>query len=96
MSQLSRRGFLRAASIGAAATGVAAAGSGVVMTAVQEVATSAGPTTGAADLADITVEGPIVAHVVDASSGTVAVYHGQVGTTVIDHQLARAIAAAAR
>ena len=83
---ISRRKFLRDASMGAAAVGTAAAwapgllglasseGPGVSsdVSSVASVASLEGPA--AASVAS--VDGPVVAHVVDAANGTVAVYHG--------------------
>jgi hypothetical protein len=81
MPNISRRHFLRNASIGAAATGVAAAGGLSLLTGVSgadvvtppKAATPAGPI----------LEGSgVVAHVVDAKSGKISIF---VGTKHIDY-----------
>ena len=76
MPNISRRHFLRNASIGAAATGVAAAGGLGLLSGVSgaDVATPASKPTAP--------EGPllegsgVVAHVVDAKSGEISIYVG--------------------
>jgi hypothetical protein len=72
---ISRRKFLRDASMGAAAVGTAAAWA----PGLAGLASSAAPSEASvvSSLGSVaSVEGPVVAHVIDASSGTVAVYHG--------------------
>jgi hypothetical protein len=80
MASISRRHFLRNASIGAAATGVVAAG-GLSLIAgpvgADEVSTKSAPTD--APLLD---GSDIVAHVVDAKSGQISIF---VGTKQVDY-----------
>jgi len=80
MSNISRRHFLRNASIGAAATGVAAAGGLSLLTGVSGAdAVTPPPTTPPEPL----LEGSgVVAHVVDAKAGTISIF---VGTKQIDY-----------
>jgi len=91
---MSRRRFLRHASLGAAAAGAAATLApglaGLVSTSGPEV------TTVVDDAGTQAVDGPLVAHVVDASKGTVAVYHGAQEVIVQSPSLVRAITAAVR
>jgi hypothetical protein len=80
MPNISRRHFLRNASIGAAATGVVAAGGLGLLTGVGDA--------GAATPASSTPDAPIlegsgvVAHVVDAKKGKISLF---VGTKHIDY-----------
>jgi hypothetical protein len=80
MPNISRRHFLRNASIGAAATGVAAAGGLSLLTGVSGADAATPPTTPS--------DGPllegsgVVAHVVDAKAGTISIF---VGTKHIDY-----------
>jgi hypothetical protein len=80
MPNISRRHFLRNASIGAAATGVAAAGGLSLLTGVSGAAAVPPPPT--------PPDGPllegsgVVAHVVDAKAGTISIF---VGTKHIDY-----------
>jgi hypothetical protein len=70
---MSRRSFLRNATVGVAAAGTAAAVPGMLGLA----GAASGPeVTSVVDSTASDVEGPVVAHVIDASNGTVAVYHG--------------------
>ncbi len=81
MPNISRRHFLRNASIGAAATGVAAAGGLSLLTGVSgaDVVTPTKSTTPDGPL----LEGSgVVAHVVDAKSGKISIF---VGTKHIDY-----------
>jgi hypothetical protein len=101
---ISRRRFLRDASVGAAAVGTAAAwapgllgmasadgpevssdvsSSASVASSVASSAASIGP-----------AEGPVVAHIIDASNGTVAVYHGTQEVIVHSPSLVSALHAA--
>ena len=91
---MSRRSFLRHASLGAAAAGAAA----TVGPSLLGMAGSAAPevTTVVDDTGADAVEGPLVAHVVDASKGTVAVYHGAQEVIVQSPSLVRALTAAVR
>jgi hypothetical protein len=81
MPNISRRHFLRNASIGAAATSVVAAGGLGLLTGVNDAgaATPAGATTPDAPI----LEGSgVVAHVVDAKKGKISLF---VGTKHIDY-----------
>jgi hypothetical protein len=74
MPNLSRRHFLRNASIGAAATGVAAAGGLGLLTGVSGAET---PAAKAPSPEGPLLEGSgVVAHVVDAKSGEISIYVG--------------------
>ena len=91
--EMSRRNFLRNASVSVAAAGTAAAVPGVLGLA----GSVAGPDV--ATVIDSTapdVEGPVVAHVVDASTGTVAVYHGLREVVVQSPSLVSALTSALR
>jgi hypothetical protein len=87
---ISRRRFLRDASVGAAAVGTAATWAPGVL----GVASSAGPEVASDASSVASVEGPVVAHVIDASSGTVAVYHGTQEVIVHSPSLVSALHAA--
>ena len=91
---MSRRSFLRHASVGAAAAGAAA----TMAPGLLGLAGSAGPevTTVVDDAGGGALDGPLVAHVVDASKGTVAVYHGAQEVIVQSPSLVRALTAAIR
>ena len=81
MDSISRRHFLRNASIGAAATGVVAAGGVSLLTGTSgaDVETPPKSTTPDAPILD---GSDIVAHVVDARSGQISLF---VGTKQIDY-----------
>jgi hypothetical protein len=87
MPNISRRHFLRNASIGAAATGVAAAGGLSLLTgtsaadaATPKVATPDGPI----------LEGSgVVAHVIDAKSGKMSLYVGTKHISLTNQALAQ-------
>ena len=89
---MSRRSFLRNASVSVAAAGTVAAVPGVLglagSAAAPEVTTVVD---GASE-----VEGPVVAHVVDASNGTVAVFHGVREVIVHSPSLVSALTSALR
>ena len=90
---MSRRSFLRNASVGVAAAGTAAAVPGMLGLA----GTAAGPeVTSVLDGTASEVEGPVVAHVIDASSGTVAVYHGMREVVVQSPSIVSALTSALR
>jgi hypothetical protein len=98
MSTMSRRRFIRNASIGAAAAGTAVALPGLVAPA------SAAPLAGWAHAAGPAAagsgggggRGPIVAHIVDASTGQVAVMFGNSEVIRHDPALVQALLQAAR
>jgi hypothetical protein len=91
---MSRRSFIRNASLSVAAAGTAATVApgllGLGGAAAPEVTTLVDEGGAAA------VDGPVVAHVVDASSGTVAVYHGVREVIVQSPSLVSALTAALR
>jgi hypothetical protein len=88
---ISRRSFLRNASVGVAAAGTAAA----VAPGILSLGGAAPEITGVAD-ESLSVDGPVVAHVVDASNGTVAVYHGVREVIVHSPSLVSALTSALR
>jgi cell division ATPase FtsA len=75
MPNISRRIFLRNASIGAAATGVAAAGGLNLLTGVAGAAAATPPKTVTPDAPVLEGSG-VVAHVVDAKSGQISLFVG--------------------
>ena len=81
MSSISRRHFLRNASIGAAATGVAAAGGLSLLTGVSGADAATPPSAPSPDGPILDGSG-VVAHVVDAKSGKISLF---VGTKHIDY-----------
>jgi hypothetical protein len=95
MPNISRRHFLRNASIGAAATGVAAAGGLSFLTGVSGADTVTPPTV-------TSPEGPIldgsgvVAHVVDAKSGQMSIYVGTKHISFTNQALAQELLKASR
>ena len=89
---ISRRRFLRDASMGAAAIGTAAAWA----PGLAGLASSSGPEVSSDVSSVASVEGPVVAHVIDASSGTVAVYHGTEEVIVHSPSLVSALHGALR
>jgi hypothetical protein len=89
---MSRRSFLRNASLGVAAAGTAV----TVAPGLIGLAGSAAPDVTTLVDGNAEVDGPVVAHVVDASNGTVAVYHGVREVIVQSPSLVRALTAALR
>jgi len=93
MPNISRRLFLRNASLGVVATGVAAAGGASLLTG-----------TSAADLAPIELASPdtplldgsgVIAHVVDARAGKISIYVGTKQITYVNRDLAQQLLRAA-
>jgi hypothetical protein len=93
MPNISRRLFLRNASLGVVATGVAAAGGASLLTG-----------TSAADLAPIELASPdtplldgsgVIAHVVDARAGKITIYVGTKQVTYVNRDLAQQLLRAA-
>ncbi len=82
MPNISRRHFLRNASIGAAATGVAAAGGLSLLTGVSGADTVTPPATTPSADGPLLEGSGVVAHVVDAKAGTISIF---VGTKHIDY-----------
>jgi hypothetical protein len=105
MPEISRRRFIRDASFSAAAVGtVAAAGPSLLgsignateaTTAATEATTAATASVGA-DTAAVTNGGTILAHLLDAESGTFAVYFGTQEVTIQSPELAQKLASATR
>jgi hypothetical protein len=81
MPHISRRHFLRNASIGAAATGVAAAGGLSLLTGVSG-ADAATPSKTTSPDGPVLEGSGVVAHVVDAKKGKISIF---VGTRHIDY-----------
>jgi hypothetical protein len=81
MPNISRRHFLRNASIGAAATGVAAAGGLNLLTGVSS-ADAATPSKTAAATGPVLEGSGVVAHVIDAKAGKISLF---VGTKHIEY-----------
>jgi len=75
MPSISRRHFLRNASIGAAATGVAAAGGLNLLTGVSSADAATPPKTPATDGPILEGSG-VIAHVVDAKTGKISLFVG--------------------
>ena len=75
MPNISRRHFLRNASIGAAATGVAAAGGLNLLTGVSKADAATPPKTTVPDGPILEGSG-VVAHVVDAKAGKISLFVG--------------------
>ncbi|HVM65641.1 MAG TPA: hypothetical protein VMU14_12330 [Acidimicrobiales bacterium] len=100
---ISRRRFLRDASMGVAAAGAVGAWApglaGMGASTAPEVSSvpslSAEVPAAISSVASVpAVEGPVVAHVIDASNGTVAVYHGTQEVIVHSPNLVSALHAA--
>jgi hypothetical protein len=95
MPNISRRIFLRNASLGAAATGVAAAGGLNLLTAVSsaDAATPPKTTTSSGPL----LEGSgVVAHVVDAKAGKISLFVGTKHIEYTNQALAQELLKAAK
>jgi hypothetical protein len=88
MPELSRRSLITKASLGAAAAGA--------LVAVGGLGERADAATPAAKPATHDLAAPVVAHVTDLRSGTVHLYTGEHGVTVVDHALAQSLARAAQ
>ena len=92
MPNISRRHFLRNASIGAAATGVAAAGGMSFLTGVSGAET---PKATPADTPLVDGSG-VVAHVVDARSGKISLFVGTKHINYTNQALAQELLKAAK
>jgi hypothetical protein len=96
MSTMSRRRFIRNASLSAAAAGTAVALPNLVGSAAAAAPLASGPArVGAATTAG-SGRGPLVAHVVDASTGQVALLFGDSEVVRYDPPLVQALLQAAR
>ena len=99
MPGISRRRFLRDASLGAAAVGAfAVVGPQALGTATASASpTGPGSAAGAARLADREATGTnVMAHIVDDKSGTISLYSGTKMITFQNHALAEALLRPAR
>ena len=100
MPDFTRRQFLRTASIGAAATGVFAAGGAGLLEAVGSA--GAAPLTAGGHAAGSQPSGPalegadIFAHVVDARSGEMTIFVGEKAVSYQNHDLAQQLLRAAQ
>lgn len=90
MSPVSRRTFLRQASMGAAAVGVAAAVPGFLRHGSKKVSQSAA----AVPAGRMVQEGPLVAHIDDVNSGEITVMVGTRQVSYQNHELARRLLSA--
>jgi hypothetical protein len=93
MPNISRRHFLRNASIGAAATGVAAAGGLNFLTGVSGADTPPKTTPPETPLVD---GSGVVAHVVDARSGKISIYVGTKHISYTNQALAQELLKASK
>jgi hypothetical protein len=90
MPNISRRHFLRNASIGAAATGVAAAGGIGFLTSGTSGADVVTPPSKSTPAESPLLDGSgVVAHVVDAKSGKISIYVGTKHVTYTNQALAQ-------
>ncbi len=90
---VSRRDFLRTASLGAAATGIVAVGGGKLL----DASLTSGSSKSAAASTEPTVEASdIFAHISDASSGRMTIFVGDKAVSYTDRNLAQILARAAQ
>lgn len=94
MTDVSRRQFLRHASIGAASAGVLAATGGALLSGAEAGASPLPKRTASALTNDVPAGAAtdIFAHVSDLSTGQVTVFHGTDAFTITDSHLAHALA----
>ena len=95
MPNISRRHFLRNASIGAAATGVAAAGGLNLLTGVSS-ADAATPSKTTASSGPLEEGSGVIAHVVDAKSGKISLFVGTKHIEYTNQALAQELLKASR
>jgi hypothetical protein len=95
MPSISRRHFLRNASIGAAATGVAAAGGLNLLTGVTGADAATTPATNAPTGPVLEGSG-VVAHVVDAKAGKISLFVGTKHINYTNQALAQELLKAAK
>ncbi len=95
MPSISRRHFLRNASIGAAATGVAAAGGLNLLTGVTSADAATTPGTNAPTGPVLEGSG-VVAHVVDAKAGKISLFVGTKHINYTNQALAQELLKAAK
>ncbi len=98
MPEITRRRFIRDASLSAAAVGTVAAAGPALLGSVGNAAeaTTAATASVGADTAAVTNGGTILAHLLDAESGTFAVYFGTQEVTIQSPELAQKLASATR
>jgi hypothetical protein len=105
MPEITRRRFIRDASLSAAAVGTVAAAGPALLGSVgnaAEATTAATASVGAAsasvgaDTAALANGGTILAHLLDAESGTFAVYFGTQEVTIQSPELAQKLSSATR
>lgn len=89
MAKLTRRGFIKRTSIGAATIGALAAAPGLAVA-------HASPRTRMTDLSTAELHGPLVAHVRNVSSGEIALLIGTREVVVRDPELVMRLVNAAR
>jgi len=101
MQNISRRRFIRDASLGAAAVGAVAVVGGPSALGLASTSAAAAPVT--SDLLRSRASNPsvasgtdVMAHIVDDSSGTISMYFGTTKVTFQDHALTEALLRAAR
>jgi hypothetical protein len=91
MAKLTRRGFIKQASVGAAAVGA--------LSAVPVLGTSrafAHPSPASPDVQAVEHQGPIIAHIRDAKSGEVSIYVGTREVVIHDLELVSRLVKALR
>ena len=88
MPDISRRRFIAQASAGAVAAGAAVVGGRSLLTGGGPGSSTATPPTGTSGL---TADGPVVAHVLDVSTGTIDLYVGTKKVTVTSPEIASAL-----
>jgi hypothetical protein len=94
MPELSRRLFLRNASIGVVATGVAAAGGGALLSGTSSAEVAPLELT-SSDTPLLDGSG-VIAHVVDARAGKISIYVGTKQVTYVNRELAQQLLKAAQ
>jgi hypothetical protein len=96
MPSISRRHFLRNASIGAAATGVAAAGGLSLLTGVSGADAASAPLKTTSPDTPLLDGSGVVAHVVDAKSGEISLFVGTKHISYTNQALAQELLKATR
>ncbi len=96
MADVTRRQFLRSASIGAAAAGVLGAGGVAIFSDADAGASTLTATPAAPGSVPAAKGNDIFAHVADVSRGTITVFHGDKTYTITDKSLAAALSKAVK
>jgi hypothetical protein len=96
VAEVTRRHFLKTASIGAAAAGVLGTGGAATFSALGASATSLPAATPLAESTPGAAGSDIFAYVADASTGAVVICHGGTTVTVTDMTLCNALSRAAQ